>query len=65
MLSLEDLWASIVKDIHMDIYNDDKGMYCIYRGVAFLGTKKLLSYIIVIQVATTLLCYLLGSCNLF
>tara|TARA_Y100001973_G_C5203976_1_gene339994 strand:+ start:2096 stop:2518 length:423 start_codon:yes stop_codon:yes gene_type:complete len=40
MLSLEDLWASIVKDIHMDIYNDDKGMYCIYRGCRIFRHKE-------------------------
>jgi hypothetical protein len=38
MITLDDLWQSVVKDKIMDIYVDDTDKYCIYKGCKITKT---------------------------
>ena len=38
MLTLDDLWQSVVKDKMMDVYVDEADKYCIYKGCKITKT---------------------------
>ena len=40
MLTLENLWQSVVKDKIMDIYDDGTDRYCIYKGCKITKTLE-------------------------